>query len=689
MTKRAGWVALLLTVGCSPKTPTATEILWDTWGVPHVFATDNPSLFKAFGYAQATSHANLILKLYGEARGRAAEYWGERNLPNDRFIRTVGVGGVAQSWYGGQTPEFRSYLDAFAAGINDYARQHPERIADSVKVVLPVTGRDVLAHGARIVNFLFLFFDQVKLPKTMSNGAEFGSNMWAIGPKRTANGNAMLLQNPHLPWSDLYLFYEAQLVGPDVNIYGATLVGMPTIAIGFNDSLGWSHTVNTQDGADEFRLNKKGAGYLYDGAVKPFEVSVEILKVKQADGSFREDTLRLKRSVQGPVLEEDANSALAVRVVGLDDPKGAEAWWNMGRARNLAEFEGVVKQLHIPFFNVMYADHAGHIYYFFGGKTPIRSRGDFAYWTPPVRGDSSATLWNDILPYEKLPHITDPATGWLQNANDPPWTVTWPMVFSPDSFPAYLSPRHMAFRPQRSVQMLLRDSAMTFERLVSDKHSTHMALADRLVPDLIAATRKLGDATARQAADVLEKWDREAQADSRGAVLFYFWVGEYFGKAGGKAFARPWRLDAAATTPAGLGDPALAVKSLSAAASKVAKEHGAMDVPWGDVMRIRMAGKDLPGNGAPGDPFGVFRNAYYIPDKDGRFRIVEGDTYYAAIEFSAPVRAKVLLGYGNSSQPGSKHLGDQVELFAKQEMRDPWRTRAEIEAHLESKDSIK
>ncbi len=27
-----------------------TEILWDTWGVPHIFATDNSSLFYALGW---------------------------------------------------------------------------------------------------------------------------------------------------------------------------------------------------------------------------------------------------------------------------------------------------------------------------------------------------------------------------------------------------------------------------------------------------------------------------------------------------------------------------------------------------------------------------------------------------------------------------------------------------------------
>jgi acyl-homoserine-lactone acylase len=70
------------------------------------------------------SHGNLILRLYGQARGRAAEYWGEKYLESDRWVRTMGIPTRAGSWYDAQSPTFRSYLDAFAAGINSYAEEH-------------------------------------------------------------------------------------------------------------------------------------------------------------------------------------------------------------------------------------------------------------------------------------------------------------------------------------------------------------------------------------------------------------------------------------------------------------------------------------------------------------------------------------------------------------------------------------
>jgi acyl-homoserine-lactone acylase len=664
------------------------EILFDTYGVPHIFAKDAEGLFYAFGWAQAHSHANLLLRLYGQARGRGAEYWGKEYLNADRWVRVNGVPKLAADWRRAQKPEFRAYLDAFAAGINAYARERGERIDEKMKIVLPVEGVDVLAHNLRVIHFNFVASPGLVMrwqPAT-------GSNTWAIGPSRSAGKRAMLLANPHLPWSDFFTFYEAQLAGPGFDVYGATLVGLPYLAIAFNDNLGWSHTVNTYDGADLYELTLDGDGYRFDGARRAFESDQQVIKVRQPDGAAEEQKLVVKRSLHGPIVAERAGKALALRVAGLDQPHVFEQYWDMGRSKNLKEFERAVSRLQIPMFTVMYADRDGRIMHLFGGRVPVRPKGDWDYWSGVVPGDTSATLWTQTHRYEELPRVVDPPSGWLQNANDPPWSTTFPPALDPAKFPPYMAPRFNDFRPQRSARMLDEDSSVTFEELIEYKHSTRMELADRILGDVLAAARGHGGPTARKAAEVLEKWDRSADALSRGAVLFEAFYRELWRRSGTPAppwsgkpgpFARGWSEQATRTTPSGLASPATAAAALEAAAAEVEMRYGAIDVPWGEVYRFRRGDVDLPANGGGGQ-LGIFRVMGYTAQQ-GKMVAASGDTYVAAIEFTRPVRARVLIGYGNSSQPGSPHLADQLPFLANKELRPAWRTRKEIEAHLEER----
>lgn len=127
--------------------------------------------------------------------------------------------------------------------------------------------------------------------------------------------------------------------------------------------------------------------------------------------------------------------------------------------------------------------------------------------------------------------------------------------------------------------------------------------------------------------------------------------------------------------------------ALERAARNTIDRFGSVDVPWGEVYRLRIGERDLPASGGP-SRLGVFRSLEFAPEKDGRFRALFGDSFVALVEFSRPVRAKALLSYGNASQSDSPHRGDQLALFARKQLRPVWRTRKEIEAHLESREVL-
>ena len=105
---------------------TKSEILWDTYGVPHIYGATEEDVFYGYGWAQTHSHGDLLLRLYGEARGKGSEYWGPKYEDTSTWLIANSVPERAQEWYDLQTPQFQADLDAFAQGINDYVAENPD-----------------------------------------------------------------------------------------------------------------------------------------------------------------------------------------------------------------------------------------------------------------------------------------------------------------------------------------------------------------------------------------------------------------------------------------------------------------------------------------------------------------------------------------------------------------------------------
>ncbi len=698
-------MAILLTVlpGAAARESDNPEILWDSWGVPHIYSANNEGLFYAFGWAQAHNHGDLILRLYGQARGRAAEYWGADYLESDQIVRTLNIPAQGQIGYDRLSAEFQAYISAFAAGINDYAAANPDLIGDEWEAVLPVQPADILAHGVRVLRYSFVARTGISYALNWAQTqGEMGSNAWAIGPERSASGNAMLVANPHQPWSDFGLWMEVHLNAPGVNLYGAALVGNPVPGIGFNEFLGWTHTVNTHDGWDLYQLTLTDEGYLFDGETHDFESRQETVLVKEANGNLTEIPLIIRESLHGPVLaEREDGTALALRVVGANALEAVVQWWEMGLARNLSEFEGALRDIRIPMFTIMYADRDGNILHVFNEQVPLRPEGDWAFWnnTTPIDhsnpaiipGDLSRYLWTEYHPYGDLPRVLNPESGWLQNANEPPWTTTLPLALDPADYPAYMVPPPFVWpRPQVSMRLLNQDESITFEELVAYKQDTLLELTNYGLDELIGLAAESPNQLTRRAGGVLAAWDRRADADSVGTVLFAAWAADYVQPRGFAAFAGAWSIDDTLGTPSGLAAPEEELASLERVALQLEAARifgGGIDVAYGDVFRLRYGEYDLPANGAD-DLLGSFRTLTFTQDSDLRFRPVQGDSYIAVVEFGETVRAKVLLAYGNATQAHSPHVGDQLELFARKELRDAWLTREDVEANLERREVL-
>src|SRR5215470_16989905 len=289
----------------------------DKYGVPHILGQTEEAAAFGQGYATAEDHCLEMARLYLKARGEEAAYFGEAFAGLDMMTKRLHIYEVAREGYSKSPPWVQSILDGYAAGYDRYLEKHKQELPEWAR---PITGIDVLAHTRRVTIMEFTM-DLGQLGQIghstraraerdlddQDNAAMApGSNMWAIGKGRTAGGEGILLGNPHLAWAGSQIFHEVQLTVPGrINISGTTLIGTPGVAIGFNDSLGWSHTVNLHDSDDVYELTldpQDPHRYMYDGMSLPMQKEELSIQVKTDTGLVTKNE-DLYQSHYGPVLK--------------------------------------------------------------------------------------------------------------------------------------------------------------------------------------------------------------------------------------------------------------------------------------------------------------------------------------------------------------------------------------------------
>ncbi|WGL60765.1 penicillin acylase family protein [Pigmentibacter sp. JX0631] len=721
---KLGFVILVTTVlvsvgisySCKENKTYNAEILWDTFGVPHIFAKNNSSAFYAFGYAQMHSHGNQLLKLFAQQRGKLTEYFGENYEQKDVLTHQLGIPVLAENWYADQTPEFKTLLTAFVTGLNDYAQKNSSELFPEAKDILPIKEKDILGLSIQTMSHFLLAntsqCSKILFGQTAQKQKKQGSNAWLISPQFTSTKNTMLLANPHLSWfydnsldssAAEQVFYEAHIKTPDIDNYGVTLMGFPILAIAFNKNLAWTHTVNTIKGCDVFQLKKDASdeNYVVDNEIKKFDTKTVTLKIKSTNGQFIQKNISIKNSIYGPTFQiNDQFYAVQYAAFQLFPRKYfLTQWWEMNLAKNLTEFSSSLKQMELPMFNVFYADKNENILFFDAGIVPKKE----AYSTDSdtiFPGDTTKTIWQNFYSYTERPKLLNPENGWIQNANSDPWFTAFTEnknVIQKSNYAIGITvgEQTMSLRDQRSAKLLSQKKIASLSDLIDRKYNPEVELASRVLSDLIELAAKSKDSDVIKAGEILTQWDKTTNENSIGANLFLKWFDIYSSRneslLNAKIFKNIWDPKLPLTTPNGIASPIEAIAALKEATKQIINTTGKIDVPWGNLNRmlIKNTNYNFPANGGPGDPYGIFRVLTPCPDTKSSHNVTcHGDSYIAAVEFSEPMKAKVLLTYGNSSQPNSKHRGDQLPLTSKKQLRDALLTREEIEMSMEGYDIL-
>jgi len=656
----------------------------DTYGVPHVFGRTDASTVFGFAYAQAEDNFWRIEENYINALGRASEVYGEKTLNEDRLNRALEIPRLAREEYARLDPHMRLLCDSFAAGLNFYIARHPEvrpRLLTKMEpwYTLAFIRYNYYQNG---------FARDRSLRQTSLQTAESdldnlkphtGSNGWAIGPTRSANGHALLFINPHLPFFGSGQVYEGHVHSDEGwNFTGYTRFGFVLPYVGHNENGGWVSTDNAADltdlYAETFDDPARPLAYKYGKEYRLATEHVEEIRVKTPNGL---ETLRfnMHRTHHGPILASRNGKMLAIRMAKFEADGWLREWYDMTKAKSLAQLKRAMSPLNMLFGNVMYADRQGNTWYLYNGAVPRRDpRFD---WTKPVDGSDPATEWQGYHTIDELPQLTNPKSGWMQNCNTSPFLLTSDGNPDPKQFPKYMVQEGDNPRGAISRKILAQKTALTFDELRQLAFDTQVMNAGSRLPVLLEALKgkasKLGEVYVE-----LARWNRRSSNDSVAMTIFSLWHD---------------RVSRDGNPESITAERALA--AVNEVVDILERDFGTWRVAWGELNRLQRldesrdeefsdATSSLPVSGVNGNDGAVF-TFYATPVRGQKRRYgVAGGTYISVVEFGPKVRALSIHTFGASGDPKNKHYMDQAALYARGEFKPAWLTLDEIRANLEA-----
>ncbi len=479
----------------------------------------------------------------------------------------------------------------------------------------------------------------------------------------------MLLVNSHQPWDGPVAWYEVHLRSEQGwDMTGGVFPGSPVVLHGHNRDLGWAHTVNRPDLLDVFVLDvdpEDDGRYRFDDEWRTLESRPAPIEVKLFGRLRWTFTREALWSLHGPALRRP-HGTYALRFAGFGEVGHIDQWYRMNKARSFDEWRAAMRKAALPMFNTGYADRDGNVFYVYGGRLPRRAAG--YDWTQYLPGDTSETLWTEYLPFDQLPQVLNPASGFVQNCNGTPFQTTTGEgnPAAQDFAPSLGIETGLTNRGLRALELLGADDSITLEELDVYKYDARYARDSEMARLVERALQLPHDGQAGEALQVLGAWDLDAGAENPRAALAILAFGRFLSITG-------------PVEPPSDGELSL---GLAEAARTLEQHFGTLEVPLGEVQRLRRGGVDLAVGGGPD----VLRAVYAKPAEDGRLVGLAGDSYVlvAAWDAAGQVRSRSIHQYGSATRDeGSPHFADQAELFARRQLKPVWMDEAEIRANLE------
>ena len=675
---------LLLCSACSTVIPTAQpveniQIVRDAWGVPHVIAPTDIEVAYGFAWAQCEDDFVTLQEQMLAIRGRYGEVVGKKGAFADFGIKFMGLRQVVESRYEEDlSADFRAYLDSYVAGINNYAALHPQELL--LNDLFPLTPQDIVI--GYLLGTTGLSQAQGHLEKILdgtiaqdeAKDAPKGSNAFAISRSKTMDGNTYLAINSHQPLEGWYSWYEAHLISEEgLNMLGGTFPGGATIFHGVNEDLGWAHTVNHVDLSDVYKMEmhpSESLQYQFDGEWKSLEKRTYKAKVKLLGFLKIPIKQKIYESVYGPTFKTK-EGFYAWRFAAGQDIRAVEQWYKMNKATGLESFQEALRMQAIPSTNIVYADRQDNIFFISNGKVPVR---DPAYdWRKVVPGNTSTTLWTEYYPLDSLPQVLNPASGYVFNTNNTPFSSSG-LADNPTETLANqtMTYQHPDMENARSLRFrtLIDDydklSYDDFKEIKYDlQYPDQMIRREMMNLELVFEIAPAEHPAQAGILQALQAWDRSYDLENTTAPVFIYFI-KILTENLKEANRWCWRCE---ITEADV------LQALSVTQDHFYKKFGGLSVRLGDFQRHIRGDKNLPLAGGPD----VLAAMYSKEQKDGTFKGIAGESYIELVQFTPEgIIIETVNAYGSSAEPDSPHYNDQMELFVNQQLKPMTLDRAAV-----------
>jgi len=697
------WFAIgcVLLSGCSTLTPANSdtelptlhqpvEILFDRWGVPHIYAKNTDDLFFAQGWVTARDRLFQIDLWRRIGSGKLAEAIGPSAVARDRMARLLRYRGDWEKEWASYAPDTKQIATAFTNGINAYIHTlggkrpaefqaagydpglwTPEDVVSrmaGVQMQHNVTSeiqrsKDVTQFGlAKVQKYLPLDpFRELDPPKDLDlaavpgdilrdysaaigNSVRFpdqqGSNDWVVDGTMTASGKPLLANDPHRPILLPSLRKTVHLVAPGWNAIGAGEPALPGIALGHNENIAFGFTIVGMDQQDLYveKLNPQNpVEYCYQGGWKKMEIERQEVAVK---GSAAQ-TVELHYTAHGPVIYEDKdhNRAYALRSVATEPgTAGYLAGISIARAGNWDEFRSAIARYKVPTENIIYADTQGNIGWIAAGLAPVRKNWSGLF---PVPGESGEYEWSGFLTVDDLPQSYNPASHHIATANH--------NILPP------------GYTKQLSYEWAVPDRYHRIEEMLSAHRKFNVEAFEKMQQDVTSLNARRFMALLGPDSP-LAGWDGQIQIDSDKALLYELWTAELPRTVFGPDLGARVNLQRTLTELEEHPNKEAIAQALEGARRRMNAPIANEAPPhvWGDLHKVFFR---HPLNRAPWSrgPFARPGDANTVNATGGAdFHQTGGASYREIIDLADWDRSVVTNVPGESGDPSSKHYDDLI-----------------------------